>query len=270
MGSSVGAAAMKAGSSVFWVSDNRSQATAERAEKAGFTDLGALSEVVSRCDLIISVCPPAYAVKVAESVASHGFEKLYLDANAISPSRTKQVSEIAESAGAMFIDGGIIGLPAWEKGTTRLYLSGSRAAEVAECFTGSPLDAIVLDRGVGAASALKMAYAAYTKGTTALLGAILALAEHEGVREYLLKEWSLSLPVLAETAILRVQQDTLKAWRFIGEMKEIAETFSSAELPGDFHRAAAEIFKREASFKDAEGLPHLEDILSCLLRPDKG
>ena len=62
MGSSVGAAAMTAGNRVFWVSDNRSQATAERAEKAGFTDMRALSDVISRCDLIISVCPPAFAV----------------------------------------------------------------------------------------------------------------------------------------------------------------------------------------------------------------
>jgi hypothetical protein len=129
---------------------------------------------------------------------------------------------------------------------------------------------LVLGDAVGAASALKMSYAAYTKGTTALLGAILALTEYEGVRESLMKEWGLSLPQLAESALTRVRQDTLKAWRFIEEMEQIAETFRSAGLPDDFHRAAAEIFRRQALFKTRDSLPSLQEIISSLLSPSHG
>src|SRR5205807_2605503 len=78
-------------------------------------------------------------------------------------------------------DGGIIGPPARKAGDTRLYLSGAGAADVAARFKGSLLEAIVLDGPVGAASAIKMAYAGWNKGSQALLLAIRALAAHEGV-----------------------------------------------------------------------------------------
>ncbi len=41
-----------------------------------------------------------------------------------------------------------------------------------------------------------------------------------------------------------------KMWRYVGEMREIAEAFESAGLPPGFHQAAAEICERFAAFKD--------------------
>jgi len=265
MGSSIGAAARAGGGEVYWASENRSAATQERAGKAGLTDADTLSNLIETCDFIMSVCPPAFAVDLARQVTSLGFKGVYLDANAISPARSREIADLMRATDVGYVDGGIIGSPAWEKGTTRLYLAGDLAADVAACFEGSPLDAVVVPGPPGAASALKMVYAAYTKGTTALLGAILAVAEHEGVRKALMDEWSISQPRIADSVALRVQKTTAKAWRFVGEMQEIAETFLSAGLPGEFHKGAEEVYKAQASFKDASEVPQLEEVLKAML-----
>ena len=121
---------------------------------------------------------------------------------------------------------------------------------------------------IGKASALKMCYAAYTKGTTALLCAILAAAEKLGVREELQHQWSRGGSDFAEQATERVRRVTAKAWRFAGEMEEISSTFSEAGMPGRFHAAAATIYRRIADFKDAPSTPSLENVLTALIQAE--
>ena len=169
-----------------------------------------------------------------------------------------------------FLDGGIIGPPAWKPGVARLYLSGSEAGSVAGLFEGSPLEAIAIGPEPGAASAPKMAYAAYTKGTSALLAGILALAEREGVAEALREEWAISQAELAAGGEARALGTAAKAWRFAGEMEEIADTFAGAGLPDGFHRAAAEIYRRLTEFKDVPEPPALEEALAALLAERAG
>ncbi|UCF96319.1 MAG: NAD(P)-dependent oxidoreductase [Spirochaetaceae bacterium] len=265
MGSSIGVAIKAGGREVYWVSKDRSVSTFQRAKDAGFRDLSQLGELVDRCDLIISVCPPVFATEVAKAVCDASFNGLFLDANAVCPDTSRSIAAIMESGAAAFVDGGIIGPPAWERGTTRLYLSGSQAASVAEIFTDSTIDAVVIEGPAGRASALKMTYAAYTKGTTALVGAILAVAEHEGVRDMLQREWSASQPQLADNAVMKVRRTTAKAWRFEGEMREIAQTFKAAGLPDGFHQAAATVYARQSGFKDSGELPSFQDVLDALL-----
>jgi 3-hydroxyisobutyrate dehydrogenase-like beta-hydroxyacid dehydrogenase len=110
------------------------------------------------------------------------------------------MEQAMQAAGVTFVDGGIIGGPAWEAGKTRLYLSGKAAAEIAACFSGGALQAIVISESVGKASALKMCYAAYSKGTMALLCGVLAAADELGVRSELEQEWSRDEPGFAEQA----------------------------------------------------------------------
>jgi hypothetical protein len=136
---------------------------------------------------------------------------------------------------------------------------------VAACFNGSPLQARVISDRIGAASALKMGYAAYTKGTTALLTAILGLVEKEGVRADLAQQWGENF---TNQSVRRVCSNTAKAWRFVGEMQEIAATFRGAGLPGGFHQAAAEVFERLEAFKDQTEPPAIEAVLEALLKHD--
>src|SRR2546421_1651800 len=241
MGAAVGAVLVKQGHRVVWASAGRSAETRERAQAAGLEDAGSVGRLVQLSDVIVSVCPPHAAREVAGSVV--GFEGIFVDANAVAPATARQLSDMVAGAGGEFVDGGIVGPPPGTAGTTRLYLSGSAAESVADLFAGSALDAHVLSDEVGAASAVKMAYAAWTKGTAALLIAIRELARAEQVEPVLLEEWRTSLPELLERSERAVRSGQAKGWRWVGEMQEIAATFSAAGLPAGFHQAAAEMFR---------------------------
>src|SRR5438552_7466953 len=145
MGAVVGAVLRGRGHRVLWASEGRSAETRARAEAAGLDDVGAAKEV-ARSEVVFSICPPHAALKVAASLGSFG--GVYVDANAVSPATAAKVAHVVDE----FVDGGIVGSPPCKPGTTRLYLSGERAAEIAELFTGSPLEARVVEH----ASAVKM------------------------------------------------------------------------------------------------------------------
>jgi 3-hydroxyisobutyrate dehydrogenase-like beta-hydroxyacid dehydrogenase len=242
MGAAVGRCLTGAGYTVLWASEGRGPETAARARAAGLDDAGTVAEVADRADVVFSICPPHAALDVAWAV--QGFGGLYVDANAISPATAREVALMVEEGGATYIDGGIIGSPPVAAGTTRLYLSGPRADDVRGLFDGTPLDARVILSGTWSASAIKMAYAAWTKGTAALLLAARALARAEGVEDALLAEWALSQPGLAERSRGAARSAATKGWRWVAEMEEIAASMAADGLPDGFHQAAAEIFRR--------------------------
>lgn len=267
MGASIGAAAVGNGHMVVWASQGRSPATTARAERAGLRDVGTTEALVETSDIVLAICPPHAADNIARQVADLRFRGIYADCNAISPRHTTAIGQVVEARGASFVDGGIIGGPAWgpEDGTT-LYLSGRRADEVAACFATGPLTVTVISDSIGAASAVKMSYAAYTKGTTALLTAILGMAEQAGVRQHLERQWG---PGFTTATLDRVRADTAKAWRFEGEMHEIADSFGDAGLPSGFHRAAAEVFSRLAGFRQQGARPEIGAVLKAVLSTDQ-
>jgi 3-hydroxyisobutyrate dehydrogenase-like beta-hydroxyacid dehydrogenase len=255
MGVTIGAAAATSGARVIWASHQRSKATRDRARQAGLGDMENIADVVRASDVVLAVCPPHAALELARSVAEHNFSGVYVDANAVSRPTAQRIGETVTKAGASFVDGGIIGSPVKRAGTTRLYLSGARAQEVADLFSASMLDARTIGEKPGAASALKIAYAAWTKCSDALILAIRALAALEGVDKALLEEWRLSQPDLERRSIQAAAVATPKAWRYAGEMREIAATFEAAGLPAGFHNAAADICERLAPFKDRTDPP---------------
>lgn len=266
MGLSVAASAQNSDCTVYWVSEGRSQKTHERAARLGLIDVRTLPQLCATCSVIASVCPPDAAEAVAIDVLSHGFTGLYVDMNAISPQRATRIADKLTVGGITFVDGGIIGGPAWQPNTTWLYLSGVAAPQAAECFSAGPLETCVIGDAIGKASALKMCFAAYSKGTTALLSAVLAGAEALDVRQELAQQWSRDGSDFAGQTAKRVSSVTAKAWRFAGEMDEIAATFNAVGLPGEFHSAAANIYRRLAGFKESPSVPDLEQVLAALLQ----
>lgn len=259
MGASIGAAASHSATRVIWAGDGRSKASHTRASDAGLENGGTIDTLVKDSDIILSVCPPHYAEDVARQVKQRAFSGLFVDCNAIAPEKSRQ---IAKRFGYQnFVDGGIVGGPAWKSESgTRLYLSGDRSKEITALFNNSSLETTIIPGEIGAASAMKMVFAAYTKGTTALLAAILGVAEKEGVRNALESQWG---QTFTEQTHQRVVANSAKAWRFEGEMQEIAATFENAGLPGGFHAAAAVVFERLAQFKD-EPAADLVELLKAL------
>ncbi len=265
MGISLAASAQNSGHIAYWASEGRSRQTHARAQKFDLVDAHTVGELCATCSVIVCICPPEAAEEVAKQVSGSSFRGVYLDANAISPQRAIHIGELMEKAGITFVDGGVIGGPAWERGTW-LYLSGKEAERAAGCFSTGPLDTCVIGASIGKASALKMCYAAYTKGTRALLLALLAAAERLEVRGDLENQWSRDESGYAEEATAATRPVASKAWRYVGEMEEIAATFTEAGIPGGFHLAAAEIFRRLAHFKEAPERPSFETLLQALLQ----
>ena len=235
MGAEVGRVLAARGHEVGWASAGRSEAT--RARAVEFTDLRTVQALREACDVVLSVCPPHAAVEVARAFA--GWSGVYVDANAVSPATAARIREVI---GDRFVDGGIVGPPPRAEATTRLYLSGPGAPDVAALFAGSALDA----RIVPDASALKMTYAAWTKGTSALLVAIRATARELGVEDDLLTEWTLSLPGLPTRSQQADRIARERGWRWAYELDEVGRTFAAAGQPDGFGAAAAEVFRRAA------------------------
>jgi len=226
MGSAIGAALQAAGHEVLWASADRSEATHARAR--GFTDVGTVAEVVARSEVVFSVVPPHAALALAESLPP--LAGIFVDANAVSPATAALVGSAVER----FVDGGIVGGPP----APRLYLSGVEAERVGALFAGSPVETQVAAN----ASALKCAYAAWSKGSAALLLAIREFARVEGIWEPLAEEWARSQPQLADRLAAAERSAAVKGWRWIGEMEEIADAFAADGLPPGFHKAAAVIY----------------------------
>jgi 3-hydroxyisobutyrate dehydrogenase-like beta-hydroxyacid dehydrogenase len=128
MGASVGAAARSNQHTVLWASAGRTPSTHARARRANLEDAGTVPELVKASEIVLSVCPPHAAEDLAREVAHLGFSGVYVECNAISPDRTRAIQRIVEDAGADYVDGGIVGGPAWTReAKTHLYLSGPRA-----------------------------------------------------------------------------------------------------------------------------------------------
>ena len=175
-----------------------------------------------------------------------GCAPIYADCNAVSPATTKKIAALISDAGAPFVDAGIIGGPPGpDRADTRFYASGPRAKWL-EGLAGrgerGGMAVIGLGEEIGRASAIKMAYAALTKGTMTLQAAVLVAAMRLGVFEELGREFEESQPqAWARMRILPFLPADSGRW--IGEMEQIAATFHDAGVPDDFHRGAAAIFR---------------------------
>lgn len=238
MGAAIGAVLRQRGTDVRWASDGRSDSTKARAARSDLRGVGSVDELARQCDVILSVCPPHAAADVAASVGA--FDGIYVDANAVSPATARAIA----GTKTRFVDGGIVGGPPTAEDGPRFYLSGEEADRIADLFRRTTVDARVVSPRPGEASALKMVYAAWTKGSAALLLALRETARKEGVEKLLLAEWRESIPGLEERLASAERSAAKKGWRFAGEMDEIAATFGAAGEPDGFHRAAAEVYRR--------------------------
>lgn len=251
MGTWVATALRSGGHDVAWASQGRSTATRERAHTAGLVDVGDLPTLARRVDAVVSVCPPAAAATLAQAVAAAGFAGTYVDANAVSPDTARRIEATITAVGGRMVDGGIIGGPGDEPGATRLYLSGEAAGEVASWFTTGLPDPVVVDGPVGAASAVKVGFAGWTKGSAALLLAVRAYARAAGVEAEVLDAWDHKLDGVREDSEAIAATVHRKAWRFVGEMEELADALEAVGLPAGFHGAAAQVYAALDDLKDA-------------------
>lgn len=272
MGSAVGKALLAGGAEVATTLDGRSGRTARLARDAGIECLSGLDEVVGSADVVLSIAPPDQAEAIArdlgDAAARVGTHPLVADLNATSP---ETVRRIAASLDLELVDGSISGPPPARPGTTRIYVSGPRAAEiVALPFVG--VEVIPVGDEVGSASAVKMCTASVYKGTVALLTHALVTAHANGVLPFVLDD----LGERADGAARTIARSATKAGRYVGEMHEIAATQAAAGLTPYLFEAMAAVFGEIAKRPLADRAPEdvaagadLDDVLRGLA-PDDG
>lgn len=245
MGHAVGRVARDRGCRVVTGLDGRSDRTRALAHDAGIEDGGGLAAVVDAADIVLSILPPAEAPALADAVAActlSAKDRLYVDCNAVAPATTLAIGRMVSDAGFAFVDGGIVGRPPVSPPATRLYVSGPEAGRLA-FLEDERLTVRDLGPEPGRASAIKMCYAALTKGSWTLFAALTTAAHRLGVADALDREFSESQAAVRERQHTMLPRLPLDAGRWIGEMEEIAATLDAAGLPDGFHRAAAEMFR---------------------------
>jgi 3-hydroxyisobutyrate dehydrogenase-like beta-hydroxyacid dehydrogenase len=251
MGSGVGEVLHQHGLRVLTCLAGRGAESRKRAEDAGIQDVADLTVLVRECDAILSIVPPAVAGAVADQVAAAvratGADVLFADCNAIAPGTARAISQTVLDAGARFADAGIIGGPP-NRSANRIYTSGPGAREL-EMLREYGLDIRVLEGGVGQASGIKMCYAAMTKGLQALGAELLVAARLMGVEDALRAEQSMGgdLPTVRHFVERALPSMPPKAYRWIGEMEEIARCFEELGLPGRLMLGAADVY---TNFRD--------------------
>jgi 3-hydroxyisobutyrate dehydrogenase-like beta-hydroxyacid dehydrogenase len=268
MGSAIGASLRGRGTRVVVALEGRSRRSAARAEGSQLEDVGTLRDLVLVSDLVVSVVPPSAATGVAwalaTEIASTTSRPVVVDANAISPARARLVAGTIQAAGGRYLDGGIVGGPPRGVGRTDLFLSGRGATELVAELTTTELAVTALGEDPTAASTLKMCHAAWTKTTSALLIAIRSVARHQGVDGPLVELWRRVQPAVLERSD-EVGSVAGRAWRWVDEMAEIAQTFEEAGVPAGAPLAAGALYGRLSHLKDAEEAPPLDEVVAAVL-----
>ncbi len=245
MGHGVGQSLIAQGHRVVSPLEGRSEHTVGLAARAGIENVGDMEAAVSSADLILSILPPdravPQAVAVAAAMQSTGAHPAYADCNAISPMTMAQVTEAMEQTRSTVIDCGIIGLNPIKTPPTRFYVSGPDCSAI-EAIAHDALSVTNIGDRIGAASALKMVYAAGTKGVWTLQTALLLTAARQGVLDPLLSELAYSQKGTLDAMRARIPFLPADSARWVPEMQEIAATFADAGVTDGFHNGAAEIF----------------------------
>ncbi len=249
MGHSIGAVLVQNGLEVLTCLEGRSERTHNLAREAGIEDAGTMEALVEAADVFLSVLVPARATELAERVAeamkATGSDLLYVDLNAIAPQTVQSISEIITTAGGRFADGGIVGPPprgAPSGSGTRFYSSGPGADEFAQ-LRDFRLDVRVLAGNVGQASGMKMCYGALTKGMQALGTELLLAAKLMGLEDDLREEQMGSMQMVREWIENAIPTMPPKAYRWVGEMEEIAATFEHLGLTPRIFQGAADMYR---------------------------
>ena len=260
MGSAIGARLRDGGVRVVAALDGRSDRTRRLAAEAGIEDVGGLDVLVRDAGVVLSVVPPGAAEDAAEAIAAVavGARPLVADLNAIAPATALAIEARLAERGLETVDGSISGPPPHAPSTTRIYLSGARAAEVAALpLTG--VERVLVGAEVGLASAVKMCTASVYKGRVALLAQALRTAQAFGVVEHVLDD-------LVDTGLANrartggtIGKASAKAWRYVPEMEQIAATQGAAGLTPELFRAIADVYAELAARSFAEAPEDVAD-----------
>jgi 3-hydroxyisobutyrate dehydrogenase-like beta-hydroxyacid dehydrogenase len=262
MGAAIGGQLVRAGHRVLWSPTGRSAATADRAAASGLTPVRDLAELLGEAELVLSICPPAFAEGLARTAAAYA--GTWVEANAITPERARRIEDLLPAS--TVVDGGIVGSPPVGGKRPTLYLSGPAGTGLVEdLFATTEVKTRILGERIGQASALKLSYSAYQKASRVLAAVSYGLAWDHGVDQELLAIAG-KRPGSYLTETDYIPKTAARAWRWGPELTEAADMLRDAGLPDDMLRAAAAVLTRWEWAKD-DGRMNVDQAMHQLHRP---
>jgi L-threonate 2-dehydrogenase len=223
----------------------RSEASTRRANAAGATVTDDAT-LIAEAEMFLSIVPPSVAGATAERflplIEKAARKPVFIDCNAIAPQTLAGIAKMFSARGLPFLDASIIGAaPRPDGSSPRLYMSGPIKSE-ADTLKQLGIDTRVLSTTLGDASTLKMSYAGITKGFQAL-GASMALgAGRNGAQESLVAELKFSQPQLYGWLSKALPSMYDKAYRWDGEMREIAKFLLPEQGASTMLTGAADLY----------------------------
>ncbi|MBV8361035.1 MAG: NAD(P)-dependent oxidoreductase [Deltaproteobacteria bacterium] len=253
MGSAVGRRLRGMGARVITELKGRSEQSTRRVADAGLEVIDDDQLLVDEANFILSIVPPGVACAVAERfrapLSRTGRKPMFVECNAIAPKTVRRIEATLDETGCGFIDAGIIGGPPplddLVKGP-RFYASGPHAQMFAS-MAQYGLDIALLEAPVGAASALKLAYAGMTKGFTALGAAMIGAAAREHLADALLAELARTQPDMLARLERFIPAMFPKAYRWVAEMEQIADFAGEEGKGAAIYQGAARLYERIAA-----------------------
>lgn len=262
MGQAVAMQLKNRGFTVCTALDNRSERSRKMAAEIGLADLGSIARMCAECDLIMSVMNPgaalAFAREAAAAIGAQARKPVFIDCNAVSPDTMREIETAIKSAGARCLDGGLIGPPPRGKAKVNLYVSGAGAAELAQ-LANEQLLVHVLGERLGDASAVKMCYGAFNKGTQGLMLETLMAAQRLGVYDVLEKQLLKSRAEAYNGLLAELPLLPSKAYRWVPEMLEVARTFQGVGMTPRIFQGEADMFELVAATPLGRETPESRD-----------
>jgi 3-hydroxyisobutyrate dehydrogenase-like beta-hydroxyacid dehydrogenase len=274
MGHSVGALLRRNGLRAIACLEGRSARTHGLATRAGIEAVPTYEDLVREADLLLSILVPAQAPhaagRVAQALAETGATLTYADCNAIAPQTAVAIGAQIVEAGGTFVDASIIGGPPRGQSRPHVYVSGPDTGAM-EALADYGMHVIAIGGEIGLASAIKMCYAAWTKGSTALFTELLVAARAMGVFEALEREFQSSQSAMI-VRMQRLPAMPIKSRRFVGEMLEIAKAFGDVGMTPNMLKGAADVYQfvgetalADRTPEDTSPMPTLRETLSVLV-----
>ena len=267
MGAGVGGRLVERGLRVVTSLEGRSAASAKRAAEKGM--IAVSDQECAKADIFLSILPPSDALGLAEKMAAmiarSNHKPIYVDCNAVSPPTKVEIGNVIIKAGSPFVDVGIIGLPPKPNSDGPVMIvSGPESAKFMP-LVDFGLNLRMVEGPIGAASAVKMSYAGITKGITALGSMMMLASTRGGVAAELRAQLERSHPYFMQNFNRAVPEMFDKAYRFVGEMEEIADFVGEDPQAKQMYLAFADFYRRMAA--DVEGKRQETDALAAFLKP---
>ncbi len=261
MGSALGGALARAGLSVRAFVAERSLRTREAAARAGILPRESLEAAVADADLVVSLVPPEQALATARRFAaallsgegpraphtagSSAQAPLYLEANSIAPAAVREVGRAVARAGALCVDGAILGSARDLPTRGRLLLSGEASARVARALHGA-LAVRVVGGALGDASAFKLCFSGFNKAVVAAFLESLCAAARAGFAEELQAALRDFYPGTLEALERQVPSYPRHAARRVAEMGDVAAWLAELGQARSLAEGARATFARVA------------------------